>query len=138
MGNVTPGQYPKIKSKITDEKINAEAEIEQIQQLISGAEQQKNWIDWVGKFQNKIDNYRNFTPEQKKELLQGLLTTIDVHLIDKQTHWLEINFKVPLVDDQLVYKDIAQKSKGYTVKEGGSALMIEMASRPYSKKNHTR
>lgn len=79
-------------------------------------------------------NYRTFTPEQKKELLQGLLTTIDVHLIDKQTHWLEINFKIPLVGDQLVYKDPTQKSKGYTVKEGETALMIEMASRPYSPK----
>ena len=59
---------------------------------------------------------------------------IYVHLIDKQTHWFEINFKVPLVGDQLVYKDIAQKSKGYMVKEGGSALMIDMASRPYRKK----
>lgn len=78
--------------------------------------------------------YRNFTPEQKKELLQGLLTTIDVHLIDKQTHWLEINFKIPLVGDQMIYKDPAQKSKGYTVQEGESALMLEMASRPYSKK----
>jgi DNA invertase Pin-like site-specific DNA recombinase len=134
MGKVTSAQYPKIKAKITEEKVNAEASVEQMQQLIHGAQQQKSWIDWIGKFKKKIDNYRTFSPDQKKELLQGLLTTVDVHLIDKQTHWLELNFKIPLVGDQVVHMDPAQKSKGYTVKEGESALMLEMASRPYNKK----
>ena len=133
-GKVTSAQYPKIKAKITEEKVNTEAAVEQMQQLIHGAQQQKSWIDWIGKFRKKIDNYRTFSPDQKKELLQGLLTTVDVHLIDKQTHWLELNFKIPLVGDQVVHKDPAQKSKGYTVKEGESALMLEMVSRPYSKK----
>ncbi len=134
MGKVSIAQYPKIKAIITEEKVNSEAEVEKTQRLIAEAQQQKSWIDWVGKFQKKVDEYRTFTPEQKKELLQGLLTSVDVHLLDIQTHWLEINFKIPLVADQVVYKDPAKKSLGYTVKEGQTALMVEMVSRPYSQK----
>lgn len=134
MGKVSIAQYPKIKAIITEEKVNSEAEVEKIQRLIADAQQQKSWIDWVGKFQKKVDEYRTFTPEQKKELLQGLLTSVDVHLIDSQTHWLEINFKIPLVADHVVYRDPAKKSLGYTVKEGQTALMVEFVSRPYSKK----
>ena len=103
-------------------------------QLVQGAEQQKSWIDWVGKFQRKIEGYRDFAPDQRKELLQGLLTSIEVHLMDRQTHWLEINFKIPLVGDALVYNHPSQKAKGYTVKEGQTALMLELMSRPYGKK----
>jgi len=54
--------------------------------------------------------------------------------VDNQTHWLEINFKVPLVGDSLVYTDQAQKTLGYSLKEGVTALMVEQVSRPYGKK----
>ncbi len=138
MGKVSIAQYPKIKAIITEEKVDSEAEVEKIQRLIADAQQQKSWIDWVGKFQKKVDDYRTFTPEQKKELLQGLLTSVDVHLINSQTHWLEINFKIPLVADHVVYNNPAKKSLGYTVKEGQTALMVELVSRPYSKKNLCR
>jgi hypothetical protein len=67
-----------------------------------------------------------------------LLTTVDVHLVDGHTHWLEINFKVPLVGDALVYTDQAQKTLGYSLKEGVTALMVEQVSRPYRKKKTIR
>jgi hypothetical protein len=62
------------------------------------------------------------------------LTHVDVHLVDNQTHWLEINFKVPLVGDALVYHDQSQKALGYSLKDGVTYLMVEQISRPYSKK----
>jgi len=133
MGKVSIAQYPKIKAIITEEKVDSEAEVEKIQRLIADAQQQKSWIDWVGKFRKKIDAYKSFTPEQKKELLQGLVTVIDVHLIDNQTHWLEVQFQLPLVDDNIEHFDVTKKSE-YAVKDGTNALMIEMNSRPYAKK----
>ena len=132
---LSPEQYPVVKANITDEKIKIEAEVEQIENEIAGADRQKKWIDWVAKFQSKIDDYKKFSPEQKKEFLTGLVTVIDVYMIDSQTHWLDLEFKIPLVDDQLVYVDPAKRSGGTMVVPGVNSLMIEHKSRPYAKKN---
>ena len=134
MGKITLAQYPKIKDRITGEKLEAEAEIERLEGVIVGSQDLKQWSNWVKTFRQQMESYRNFKPEQRKEILQRLLTTVDVHLVDNQTHWLEINFKVPLVGDSLVYTDQAQKTLGYSLKEGVTALMVEQVSRPYGKK----
>ena len=98
-------------------------------------DQQKSWINWIGRFQKQIAEYQNSTPEQRKEILEGLLTQIDVHLIEKQTHKLDLQFRIPLVGDALVYKDATKKLLGYTVREGSKTLTVEASPRPYSKKN---
>jgi hypothetical protein len=76
--------------------------LEVLKQSIVDATQHKRWIDWVGKFNKRVASYRNFIPEQKKQVLQELLTEVDVHLIEKQTPRLDIRFKIPLVGDGLV------------------------------------
>jgi hypothetical protein len=134
MGKITLAQYPKIKDRITDEKLEAEAEMERLEGEIVGSQDLKQWSNWVKTFRQQMESYRKFKPEQRKEILQKLLTTVDVHLVDGHTHWLEINFKVPLVGDALVYTDKAQKTLGYSLKEGGTALMVEQVARPYGKK----
>ena len=134
MGKITLAQYPKIKDRITSDKLEAEAEMEMLEGVIVGSQDLKQWSNWVKTFRQQMESYRKFKPEQRKEILQRLLTTVDVHLVDNQTHWLEINFKVPLVGDALVYTDKAQKTLGYSLKEGVTALMVEQVSRPYGKK----
>jgi DNA invertase Pin-like site-specific DNA recombinase len=134
MGKITLDQYPKIKERITAEKIETEAELEKLEGHITESLDMEQWGNWMRTFRQQVDSYRKFKPEQRKEVLQKLLTTVDVHLIDEQTHWLEINFKVPLVGDALQYHDPKQKALGYSLNEGGTALMVEQVSRPYSKK----
>lgn len=134
---LSPEQYPIIKANITNEKIKTEAEIEQIESEIDGANRQRKWVDWVAKFQGKIDDYKKYSPEQKKDFLTGLVTVIDVYMIDTQSHWLDVEFKIPLVDDELVYVDPAKRSGGAKVLPGVNSLMIQHTSRPYSKKNVT-
>jgi DNA invertase Pin-like site-specific DNA recombinase len=134
MGKITIDQYPKIKERITAEKIETEAELEKLEGHITESQDMEQWGNWMRTFRQQIESYRKFKPEQRKEVLQKLLTTVDVHLIDEQTHWLEINFKVPLVGDALEYHDPSQKALGYSLNEGGTALMVEQVSRPYSKK----
>ena len=131
---LSPEQYPVVKANITDEKIKIEAEVEQIENEIAGADRQKKWIDWVAKFQSKIDDYKKFSPEQKKEFLTGLVTVIDVYMIDSQTHWLDVEFKIPLVDDELVYVDPDKRSRGTMIVPGVNSLVLEHKSRPYAKK----
>ena len=134
MGKITLDQYPKIKQRIITEKIETEAQLEKLAGLIAESQELKQWSNWVKTFRQKMESYRKFNPEQRKDILQKLLTSVDVHLVDNQTHWLEINFKVPLVGDTLVYKNQSLKTLGYSLKEGVTALMVEKVSRPYSKK----
>ena len=134
MGKITLDQYPKIKQRIITEKIETEAQLEKLAGLLAESQELKQWSNWVKTFRQKMESYRKFNPEQRKDILQKLLTSVDVHLVDNQTHWLEINFKVPLVGDTLVYKNQSLKTLGYSLKEGVTALMVEKVSRPYSKK----
>ena len=131
---LSPDQYPAVKANITDEKIKIEAEVERIENEIAGANRQKKWIDWIAKFQSDIDDYKQYSPEKRKKFLAGLVTVIDVHMIDSQTHWLDVEFKIPLVDDELVYVDPDKRSRGTMIVPGVNSLVLEHKSRPYAKK----
>lgn len=135
MGRISPSQYPVIKDKISLEKVGLEGQIETLEGKLLGMDQRKQWIDWIKHFQLEIKRYKDGTPEQKRELLQGLLTQIDVHLIDSRTHRLDIQFKLPIVGDALQYKDPTKKSKGYTLQNGCHTLPVESTARRYAKKN---
>lgn len=135
MGKITMEQYPTIRGLISEEITACEAKIEVARANLDGMDQQKSWIDWIKRFQKQIAEYHESTPEQRKKTLSGLLARIDIHLIDKQTHRLDIQFKIPLVGDELVYKDQGRKSLGYTVKDGQRTLSVEAIARPYTKKN---
>lgn len=62
------------------------------------------------------------------------MTSVDVLMIDSQTHWLELQFNVPLVDDELVYRDPSNKKLGYTIKNGMTTCMVELSQKSHSKK----
>jgi DNA invertase Pin-like site-specific DNA recombinase len=138
MERLSPDQYPVVRANITSEKVSIEAEIEQVEAALSSVNQQKKWIDWVAKFQRKIATYKDFSPVQRKEFLMGLVTEIQVHLVDPTTHWLEIEFQLPLIEDELVYVGSSKKALGYALKDGSKTLMIESPARPYSKKKTMR
>jgi hypothetical protein len=42
---------------------------------------------------------------------------------------------VPLVDDELVYRDSINKKLGYAIKEGVSSYMVEINQKSHAKKN---
>jgi len=67
--------------------------------------------------------------------LAGLLSSVDVFMIDSQTYWLDLQFNVPLVEDELVYRDSINKKLGYAIKEGVSSYMVEMNQKSHAKKN---
>ncbi len=125
---VSPDEYPKIRENITRKKISLEADIEVLEATLIGISQNKRWLDWLVKFKNQIDSYESFSPEQKRELLQGVLTSIEVHLEPDQTHRLVVNLQMPLVGDELEYINPRKKSDGYRVVEG--AKFLEVVSKP--------
>ena len=135
MDRLSPEQYPVVRANINKEGLDIEVEIEQLTAKVNGIGQQRGWIKWLDGFRKKVASFKNYTPVQRKEFLAGLLTSVDVFMIDSQTHWLELQFQVPLVDDELVYCDSINKKLGYAIKEGVSSYMVEMNQKSHSKKN---
>ena len=66
--------------------------------------------------------------------LEGLLTGIDVRLVDAKTHELTINFQLPIVNDTLEYLKKDKKSGSYVVHEGSRSLVVEQFTDRGSKK----
>lgn len=113
-----------------------QAELERLEGQVAESQEMEQWSNWVKTFRQQIESYRKFNPHQRKEVLQKLLTFVYVHLIENQTHWLEIQFKVPLVGDLLVYKDPKQKALGYSLKDGVTALWWNRSPAPTAKKTN--
>lgn len=134
MERLSPEEYPIVRKNITNEKISIQAEIEKITQKVEGMGRDRVWIKWIDRFRNKIDSFRSFAPEQRKEVLIGLLSAVNVFKMDNRTHLLELQFTAPVVSDELVYSDPANKKKGYKIKEGLNEVMVELHQQPYSKK----
>ena len=135
MERLSPEQYPVVRENISKEGLGIEVEIEQLTAKVSGIGLQREWIKWLDEFRRKVASFKTYTPVQKKEFLAGLLTSVDVFMIDSQTHWLDLHFNVPLVDDELVYRDSINKKLGYAIKEGVSSYMVEINQKSHAKKN---
>ena len=82
-------------------------------------------IDWIDKYADRVGAVEDFTKEEKKEYLEGVLNRIEVWL-DAETndHHLDITFKMGLVGDGIEYQDDDDKGAGYTVVEGATDASI--------------
>lgn len=91
---------------------------------------QKKWIDWVKEFGNRIEQLKNpsFSIEDKKNFLNGIIEKIIVFSDNIREHELIIHFRLPYVDDELIYKDISKKSLGYTIQKGNKTKNIRVNS----------
>tara|TARA_B100000315_G_scaffold260082_1_gene319169 strand:+ start:2447 stop:4135 length:1689 start_codon:yes stop_codon:yes gene_type:complete len=111
---------------------------------IDDLDNKKDWIDWVGKYG---DDIKTQFKKVNGQLLEGIIEEIVVtptfgkNRDGKRVqvgHKFNVHFKLPIVDDKVVYKDKSNKSKGYNVIDGVNdlwteELMISKGGRP--KKN---
>jgi len=126
----------KIKQRIKKRQILLESRKEGLEEQIGGLTETRRWIDWLGKFRKKISNYRNFSQEERKSFLQGIVKVIRVYLTTDRKHRIEIEFIIPMVGDLLQYEDSTDKSKGYKIQGGLRVAIIEQSFRKESKKKH--
>lgn len=134
MDRISPTQYPIIRANLTKEMLEVEVQIERLTDKVQSLGNDRRFRKWLDVFDKKIDTFKSFKPEQKREVLLGLLTAVDVFMIDPQTHWLEIQFHVPLVGDELVYNDPSNKKLGYAIRNGQESFMVQMGQKSHSKK----
>lgn len=109
-------------------------EIEQLTAKVDGIDLGRRWFKWLDHFRQKIDSFKNFTPEQCKELLAGILTLVNVFVVDSYTHWLKIQFTINLVGDELVNRDPSNKKPGYANKHGMATFNLEVSKSHTAKK----
>ena len=116
--------YKIIEKNLTDELNKLNNEIEQSRLKVKELGNQKKWIDWLSSYNERIDEYEKYTPEQRKEFLDGLIDKIMVHFDEKTNeHHLKISFIMPLVDDGVKYKS-KNKKDGYDLIDGSKDTAI--------------
>ena len=102
-----------------------------IQELENGVE----WIDWVSEFRKNLKKLSDSTLEEKHQLLSKIIEDITVFTIDKRKHKLIINFRLPYVDDELVWNNPSDKSLGYIISNGQKNMELELFDEKKYQKN---
>ena len=116
--------------KFDDKESGLKLEISNLKTSIKEMTKARKWVDWVGAFSEKIEDFKNadMTIEQKKDFLQGVLDRINVKTIDNQTHQFELKFKLPYVEDDLSFEVINGRKRNYTPIDGKDCLVLNFNS----------
>jgi site-specific DNA recombinase len=102
-------------------------EMNSIDESISIDERNVRWVDWLTEFSNRIETIKNDTDiESRKRFIDGVVERIEVlpKFDGGLEHQIDIHFNLPYVDDKLVWNDEDKKSKGYTITDGNSDLIV--------------
>jgi site-specific DNA recombinase len=119
-----------IMSNIEQHNLELKTKREEIKLKLHSLENQTKWVDWISEFGEKINNLKELNVKDQKEFLSHIIDKIVVKTVDKQTHKLNINFRLPYISDRLIWNDSSDKSKGYEIQDGSKSHELEM----YSKK----
>lgn len=119
LGALDAGVYDSAKGQLQQARVQVETEINAIQLQLEGVSARKRWVNWLDAFGEHVDNTGTFTDEQRKAYIQGIVDRIDVRwLPNAGEHQLNIQFRLPIVGDQLQWRDEKQKSLGYELIDG--------------------
>lgn len=126
-----------IMKNVEKYRMEIQSERETLRQQIYSIENQYRWVDWKSKFGDRINQMSEFSPEEKKNFLSGVIERIGVQTLDKQTHELHLKFRIPCVNDLLIWNNKTDKSKGYTIRDGVTDISVEIDSGKKSPKLRT-
>ena len=131
--------YGDIKAQLVEVLKNKKDELEQTRIRTKELGREKSWLDWLGKYGDKLTVDSDLSNEDKKEYLKGLVDKIEVRL-DKETndHHLDVFFQLGLVGDGIQYDEPKRKGGGYKVVEGSKNASVVISTgktQKNSKKN---
>lgn len=108
--------------RVTEEKERLVAAINAIQLELRGETERRKWVDWIDAFGAEVKNTNQYTDEQRRDYIAGIVERIDVKwLKETRQHELTIRFRLPIVGDGIEWKNPKQKSLGYALVEGDLA-----------------
>ena len=138
-------RYTEIAGLLEEELVLLEDKKDSYIQEINDLDSQKKWINWVVKYGKNINDRFD---KPTSELINGIVDKIIVSPVMGETrdnkpiqrgHVFKIYFKLPIVDDGIVWDDVNEKALGYSLKNGKKALgdvFLEAPKkgRPFEKK----
>ncbi|MDC0332174.1 recombinase family protein [Gammaproteobacteria bacterium] len=137
-GRMDEEVYQLTKDRLTQELQHHRSKIEEIEDEISMKNNEKSWLDWVGRYGLDIEKKKDYSLTDKKGYCTEVVDKIVVNQTkDKAGHTLEIRFKQPIVDDRLKYNDESDKRKGYQLVEGKKKSKVYLKVRPKKKVTKT-
>jgi DNA invertase Pin-like site-specific DNA recombinase len=115
-----------IFNNLENHRLKLEAKQSETINNILEVKQQQTWIDWVKEFGIRIKDLSksDLSIEQKKRFLEGVVTRIIVFNADSTSHQLNIEFRLPYVEDDLVYNTQRGSIERYKIKPGTKNLTI--------------
>ena len=113
----------RVVARLEKERLQKDVEVANLKEQLLELDNRSNWVDWLGKHYQKMDDLDSLPLKEKRDFIAGLVSEIVVSEVDKQTHKLDILFKFPYVEDQLVWNEFDENGKripkkGYRLVEG--------------------
>ena len=118
---------PLIK-KFEKKKLDLESEKDVLLERLSLNKKSTIWYDWVKDFGDRIDTLKTekMNDVDRKKFLEGVIDTITVKTVDRQTHQLNIKFRSPYVGDSLEWNEKGNPKKGYKIIGGDKFLVVDV------------
>ena len=118
-----------VLEKLDIELLKLKSRKEQMLNEISTRHQNSQWVDWVNDWGVRLDkmNDSEFKFDDKKIFLKTVVDKIIVKNTDTFEHELTIKFKLPYVNDELIYKDKSNEGKGYILKDGSYSKKLRIS-----------
>ena len=114
-----------IRKNLNDERLKLEGKLEDIRTEHQSFMIENSWVDWMSVFKTDIESKHKLTDQDRKEYLSKLVKKIKVRFdIDMNVHNLEFIFKVPIVNDKLVYNNPEKRSDGWMIEAGHKSLVL--------------
>ncbi|MAI75893.1 MAG: hypothetical protein CBC25_01845 [Pelagibacteraceae bacterium TMED65] len=95
------------------------------------------WVDWLKEFKSELMKRNQLSDEEKRDYLDTLIEKIVVIPNENNLHDLEIQFKIPIINDKRIIVDKEGVKRSWKIKNGTDKLLLESCSlfgRQYLKK----
>jgi len=107
------------------------SEIDELTTDIDKGQNDRKWIDWVKGFESHIKSLTEMDKidvDVRRDIVKGVIEEIVVHQKDGRETELSLQFKLPFVNDGLIWKNPKKKSLGYELVDGNHFHNITLPS----------
>lgn len=132
LGKMSKAQFESRRKVIESEIESVETELNNLKLSVKGQETQKKWNAWMKRFGEMIASKRSLSQEEKKQYIAGLLDRIEVrYLKAKDAHELNLQFRLPIVNDQFHRKAVRRRGDWYEIGDGTKDLLLRVDKNPH-------
>ena len=105
--------------KLEKTKEETKLKIQDLHNSYMNLENDSLWIDWIKDYQEKMKDLDSLDREERNLEITKYVQKVDVTFDeDKRTHKLKLRLELPLIGDNLEYKNKNKKSEGYKITQG--------------------